>query len=186
MTWSKSSSVLFRQLRHPHGEGQQFAVREPAFILTCAFSRHHRMLTRATGWSNLVKNEITSWFTHVDPSGQTISKELFELIKSIGESKSKQEEDLIIVREIKLLKTQVGTAESMKRLRDVLDLLFHSCQFFFFFWSVHAVWLSFCSAFNSRQVLIRIIYCEMLGHDAGFGYIHAINATQQPSIIEKV
>lgn len=83
------------------------------------------MLTRATGWSSLIKNEITSWFKHVDPSGQTISKELFELIKSIGESKSKQEEDLIILREIKLLKTQVGTTEAMKHLRDVLY-----CSFF--------------------------------------------------------
>ena len=38
-----------------------------------------------------------------------LSREFFELIKAIGESKSKQEEDRIIVREIQTLKKKLET-----------------------------------------------------------------------------
>ena len=37
-------------------------------------------------------------------SGSHLSKDFFELVKAIGESKSKQEEDRIIVQEVAILK----------------------------------------------------------------------------------
>lgn len=42
-------------------------------------------------------------------SGMHLSKEFFELLKSIGESKSKQEEDRIVQREIVTLKKKMET-----------------------------------------------------------------------------
>lgn len=36
-----------------------------------------------------------------------------------------------------------------------------------------------------REFLIRVLYCEMLGHQAEFGYIHAVNMSQQPTLLEK-
>ena len=45
-------------------------------------------------------------------SGSHLSKEFFDLVKSIGESRSKQEEDKIIVQEVHTLK------QKMVRRRD--------------------------------------------------------------------
>ena len=42
-------------------------------------------------------------------SGMHLSKEFFELLKAIGESKSKQEEDRIIQREITTLKKKMDS-----------------------------------------------------------------------------
>uniref|UniRef100_A0A4W3JUA6 Adaptor related protein complex 4 subunit epsilon 1 n=1 Tax=Callorhinchus milii TaxID=7868 RepID=A0A4W3JUA6_CALMI len=33
--------------------------------------------------------------------------------------------------------------------------------------------------------MVRLIYCEMLGYEASFGYIHAIKLAQQGSLMEK-
>ena len=32
---------------------------------------------------------------------------------------------------------------------------------------------------------MRVIYCEMLGHDASFGFIHAVNYTQKAKLMDK-
>ncbi len=45
-------------------------------------------------------------------SGMHLSKEFFELLKAIGESKSKQEEDRIIQREISTLKKKMESGSS--------------------------------------------------------------------------
>ncbi len=76
-----------------------------------------------------------------------------ELVKAIGEARSKQEEDKIIITEATKLKfkfQEKGLSE--KRQRDLL---------------------------------IRSIYVEMLGHDGSFSHIHAINLAQNKNILSK-
>jgi AP-4 complex subunit epsilon-1 len=36
-----------------------------------------------------------------------------------------------------------------------------------------------------KDLVIRMIYCEMLGHATPWGYIHALNMTQDPDIVLK-
>ena len=51
-------------------------------------------------------------------------------------------------------------------------------------------WLIFTSFFylfqkQMREFLLRLIYCEMLGHNASFGYIQAIKFAQQSNMLSK-
>ena len=86
-------------------------------------------------------------------SGNHLSKELFELVKSIGESRSKQEEDKIIISEAAVLKVKIAEPNiPFKKM---------------------------------KEMLIRAIYLEMLGHDASFAYIHAINLTNVGNVVCK-
>lgn len=86
-------------------------------------------------------------------SGAHLSKDFFELIKNIGESRSKQEEDKIVLKELRNLK------EKMKE-KSV-------------------------SSKKMKELCIRMIYVEMLGHDAQFGYINAVNLCCQKNLVEK-
>lgn len=36
-----------------------------------------------------------------------------------------------------------------------------------------------------KELMVRAIYCEMLGYNASFAYIHAIKLAQQGSALEK-
>jgi len=36
-----------------------------------------------------------------------------------------------------------------------------------------------------RELLIRLIYCEMLGVECPWGYIHAVKMTQSGNIMDK-
>lgn len=86
-------------------------------------------------------------------SGQHLTKEMYDLVKSIGETRSKQEEDKIISSELAVLKSKINEKNlSPKKL---------------------------------KENLIRAIYIEMLGHDASFAYIHAVNLTQSKSFVLK-
>ncbi|KAL9259663.1 AP-4 complex subunit epsilon-like protein [Drosera capensis] len=81
------------------------------------------------------------------------SKEFLDLIKSIGESRSKSEEDRIILHEIKTLKRRITDPEIPKR--------------------------------KMKEYIIRLLYVEMLGHDASFGYIYAVKMTHDESVAMK-
>ena len=79
-------------------------------------------------------------------SGSHLSKDLHDLIKSIGETRSKQEEDKIITKELVNLKTKLQEKNIQPK--------------------------------KMKEHLIRAIYIEMLGHDASFAHIQAVNLTQ--------
>lgn len=81
------------------------------------------------------------------------SKEFLELVKSIGEARSKAEEDRIVVGEIETLKRRLSEAEIPTR--------------------------------RMKEYLMRLVYVEMLGHDASFGYIHAVKMTHHQSLALK-
>jgi hypothetical protein len=55
-------------------------------------------------------------------SGGHLSKEFFEVVKSIGESRSKQEEDKIIVAEVRTLKVRFRPAVSQDPILARLSL----------------------------------------------------------------
>lgn len=86
-------------------------------------------------------------------SGSHLSKELLDLVKSIGESRSKQEEDRIISNEASLLRVKFQE-------RNVPEK-------------------------KMKELLIRAIYVEMLGHDATFSHIHAVNLAQSKNLLVK-
>ena len=86
-------------------------------------------------------------------SSSHLSKDLLELIKAIGDSRSKQEEDNIISKECDTLKLIIKeSGVPPKRM---------------------------------KEYLIRAIYIEMLGHDAGFSHLFAVNLTQDKNILNK-
>jgi len=82
-----------------------------------------------------------------------MSKGFFEFVKSIGEAKSKQEEDGIIENELHILKAKMGARNVGPR--------------------------------QMREYLIRMVYVEMLGHDASFGHIHAVKLTRASKLVDK-
>ncbi|KAL9263584.1 AP-4 complex subunit epsilon-like protein [Drosera capensis] len=86
-------------------------------------------------------------------SSSSHSKEFLDLIKSIGESRSKSEEDRIILHEIETLKRRITDPEIPKR--------------------------------KMKEYIIRLLYVEMLGHDASFGYIYAVKMTHDESVAMK-
>eukprot|EP01071_Lankesteria_metandrocarpae_P001176 Lankesteria_metandrocarpae@DN1344_c0_g1_i1.p1 len=86
-------------------------------------------------------------------SGPNMSRELFDLVKAIGESRSKQEEDRIISNEVVLLKKNIAKPCVTSR--------------------------------KMREYLIRAIYVQMLGHDASFAHIHAVNQAQEKDLRSK-
>ncbi|XP_062229577.1 AP-4 complex subunit epsilon-like [Phragmites australis] len=73
------------------------------------------------------------------------SKEFLDLVKSIGEARSKAEEDRIIARELEHLKRRLADPDVPRR--------------------------------KMKELLLRLVYAEMLGHDASFGHIHAVKMT---------
>ena len=93
--------------------------------------------------------KLVNWMT----SGSHLSKELLDLVKSIGESRSKQEEDRIISNEASLLKVKFQEKNPSER--------------------------------KMKELLIRAIYVEMLGHDATFSHIYAVNLTQSKNLLVK-
>ena len=86
-------------------------------------------------------------------SSSHLSKDLLELIKSIGDSRSKQEEDKIISKDCEILKKLIKESGIPPK--------------------------------RMKEYLIRAIYIEMLGHDASFSHLYAVNLTQDKNILNK-
>jgi len=98
-------------------------------------------------------------------AGTSLSKEFFELLKAIGESKSKQEEDRIITREVSTLKRKLESGPSSSAPGTPNPLL--------------------SSKKRAKEFLVRLLYVEMLGHDASFGYIKAVEMAASASLYHK-
>ena len=94
-------------------------------------------------------------------SGSHLSREFFALVKAIGESKSKQEEDRIILGEIQTLKKALNSPASADKSQGG------------------------SSKKKAKEFLIRLMYVEMLGHDGSFGYIKAVELAAAQSIVHK-
>ncbi len=106
-------------------------------------------------------------------SGMHLSKEFFELIKAIGESKSKQEEDRIIMREVHSLKKKLESGGAGGGSSPSLGMISGSPLL------PGAAGAAGGNGLNTnkkkaREFLVRVLYVEMLGHDGGFGYIKAV------------
>eukprot|EP01006_Ploeotia_vitrea_P035710 TRINITY_DN65928_c7_g1_i1.p1 TRINITY_DN65928_c7_g1~~TRINITY_DN65928_c7_g1_i1.p1 ORF type:complete len:1086 (+),score=219.34 TRINITY_DN65928_c7_g1_i1:30-3287(+) len=86
-------------------------------------------------------------------AGSGHSRTFFDLIRAIGEAKSKQDEDRTIVKELALLKQTIGASNIQPR--------------------------------QMKELIIRVVYCEMLGHPAEFGYIHAVKLMPAASLLDK-
>mmetsp|Transcript_36217 Transcript_36217/g.79277 ORF Transcript_36217/g.79277 Transcript_36217/m.79277 type:complete len:1063 (-) Transcript_36217:1167-4355(-) len=105
-------------------------------------------------------------------SGMHLSKEFFELLKAIGESKSKQEEDRIIAREVAVLKRKMETPGGKKTTP----------------YGPGSPGPQNALATNkkkAKEFLVRLLYVEMLGHDGSFGYIKAVEMAASSSIVHK-
>ena len=100
--------------------------------------------------------------------GTNLSREFFELLKAIGESKSKQEEDRIILKEVQTLKRKLETPSgpSIPGQPPPANTLLSSKK-------------------RAKEFLVRLLYVEMLGHDASFGYIKALELTASASLYHK-
>ena len=100
--------------------------------------------------------------------GTNLSKEFFELLKAIGESKSKQEEDRIILKEVQTLKKKLETppGPSTPGQPPPANTLLSSKK-------------------RAKEFMVRLLYVEMLGHDASFGYIKALEMTASASLYHK-
>lgn len=84
------------------------------------------------------------------------SREFFDLVKAIGECRSKQEEDKIIESEMTTLKSRFSDPTNLQNPRKL------------------------------REFLVRAIYVEMLGHDAStFAYIHGVNLSHNKNLTAK-
>mmetsp|Transcript_10958 Transcript_10958/g.20040 ORF Transcript_10958/g.20040 Transcript_10958/m.20040 type:complete len:1079 (+) Transcript_10958:198-3434(+) len=115
-------------------------------------------------------------------SGMHLSREFFELIKAIGESKSKQEEDRIIAREVVTLKKKLESG-SAGGGGSSLGMIPGSAM-------PGASGSASGNGLNTnkkkaREFLVRVLYVEMLGHDGSFGYIKAVELAASQSIIHK-
>lgn len=93
--------------------------------------------------------------------GVNLSSEFFELLKAIGESKSKQEEDRIIAKEVAKLKQKMETPAPGQQ-----NTLLSSKK-------------------RAKEFLVRLLYVEMLGHDGSFGYIKAVEMAASASLYHK-
>lgn len=97
--------------------------------------------------------------------GLNLSREFFELLKAIGESKSKQEEDRIISREVARLKHKMETPPTNQTGMSQNMLVNTKKQ--------------------QKEFLVRLLYVSMLGHDNSWGLIRAVELAASASLYHK-
>ena len=118
------------------------------------------------------------------------SREYLDLVKSIGECKSKIEEDAIMKNEVRLLSLYRFSLAPHKLQTDTLGLLF-SRSLSRSKKKSQVVYLKRRLAdpkldkSKIREYLLRLLYVELLGHDASFGHIHAVKLCSDASVINK-
>jgi len=83
------------------------------------------------------------------------SSHFFEYIRSIGECKSKQEEDKIVAQDLLSLKNALADKKKAGEKK------------------------------YAKEYVVRVFYGEMLGHPAEFGHIHCVNLCSSPDILHK-
>lgn len=88
-------------------------------------------------------------------SGSHLSSEFFHLVKRVGENKTKEGEDRIMAREAKRLKQKLTDPQVLKG-RGAL-----------------------------KEFVIRLLYLEMLGHDASWGHMKAVELAASNNILSK-
>ena len=115
--------------------------------------------------------------------GINLSTEFFELIKAIGECKSKQEEDRIISKEVTKLKSKLESTPhqplpGIVSSSPTLSALSHAS-------SSSSGTNFFANKKHAKEFLVRLLYVEMLGHDGSFGYIKAVEMAASSSLYHK-
>jgi AP-4 complex subunit epsilon-1 len=95
-------------------------------------------------------------------------------VKAIGESKSKQEEDRIIADEVIILQQHIIFFSLLKTLQ-LMQVLFLK----------KAIPQTGLTKKKMKELVVRSLYVEMLGQDASFAYIKAVELCASTSIMQK-
>ena len=101
------------------------------------------------------------------------AKDFFELVKAIGESKSKQEEDRIIADEAIFFSS--GNEFPFPYQMLYLQVLYLK----------KAIPQTGLTKKKMKELVVRSLYVEMLGQDASFAYIKAVELCASTSIMQK-
>ncbi|CDR96554.1 adaptin N terminal region domain containing protein, putative [Babesia bigemina] len=86
-------------------------------------------------------------------ASSNMSREFYRFTKALGECRSKEEEERVVLSEISALKSLVLVKDVHRERR--------------------------------KEYLVRAVYVEMLGFEAPFAHIHAINMAQERSLVCK-
>lgn len=154
-------------------------------------------LLKSESCLRIEKGQVLSLF-----AGKTLSREFFELVKNIGEAKSKQEEDYLMRHECKKLQEVIflliwervydwesvrvrekrerrgRERERRERGSNIVFFLYHYALLLLVLLLNLLKELKEPEPKKLKEYLIRLMYCEMFGFKSEFGYIHAINLTQ--------
>lgn len=97
------------------------------------------------------------------------SREFDALVRAIGECRSKAEEDAIVAAEVATLKPRlIGSSSSAGGGGHASMPLAERL-------SGHAL----------KECLVRLVYIDMLGHDASWGYVKALQACSDTNLATK-
>nr|XP_016507424.1 PREDICTED: AP-4 complex subunit epsilon-like [Nicotiana tabacum] len=153
------------ELKEKRKEEAQLSENERFFKVEEFLLREGKLCVSSSSWRELLKSKPPelhprSKLEQLKTIGRELamgsqggfgqSKEFLDLIKSIGEARSKAEEDRIVINEIETLKKRIIEPDIPKR--------------------------------KMKEYIIRLVYVEMLGHDASFGYIHAVKMTHDDNL----